>query len=121
MPPHFGSFLPENGIVFEFTHDVISQEQKFIEESSGHWGLLIALRIPTHSVSINYRYQTKWGWSHRYLWVLSKNHQARDVTSPMAISSAVATMTAQNYGAGLQQRMNYRLLWRLGSCPLSSE
>ena len=33
---------------------------------------------------------------------------------PMAISSAVATMTAQNYGAGLIQRMNKCLLSGIG-------
>jgi Na+-driven multidrug efflux pump len=33
---------------------------------------------------------------------------------PMAISSAVATMTAQNYGAGLIQRMNKCLASGIG-------
>lgn len=36
---------------------------------------------------------------------------------PMAISSAVATMTAQNYGAGLIQRMNKCLAFGHWDCP----
>ena len=36
---------------------------------------------------------------------------------PMAISSAVATMTAQNYGAGLIQRMNKCFGFGHWNCP----